>query len=65
MASECVIISATITSAAITARASRVTFSMTTRDPAQVGATRAEAHEACSTLGAIKGAQEVHNEVWC
>jgi len=48
MGKVCVIIFATITSADITARADKDTFSMTTEDPAQVRrAMQANAQEAC------------------
>lgn len=49
MGRECVIIFATITWVDITAPADKDTFSMTTKDPAQVRDKQTKAQEACSS----------------
>lgn len=64
MGRECVIIFATITSEDITARADKDTFSMTTKDPAQVRAMQTAAQEACSSE-LIKVSQKLSSEVQC
>lgn len=53
MGRECVIITATITLVDITARADKDTFSMTTKDPAQVWATRSSTQEAFELYHAV------------
>lgn len=64
MGRERVIIFATITSADITARADRDSFSMTTKDPAQVRAMQTAAQEARSSE-LINVSQRLPGEVQC